>query len=158
MPHPMCPTQMSFQCFFPLLGCLSQLPDRKFWTVTPRLLCVFTTLESAAFTSLPPTLLQRSSHLPSPTQRHNQPPDLQSTNRTEPPSPPWHLSSESLDPSTRTWSQSHPDSQTQARQSPPHPTSPARAARAQTKPWHAGACPEPNQQAPQTPQVTSMSR
>lgn len=115
-------------------------------------------LESVGFTLPPNYTAATLSPSSQPDPKTHPAPDLRSRNRTKPPSPLWHLSSESLDPSMPIWSQSHPDSQTQARQSPPHPTSPARAARAQTKPSHADACPEPSQQAPQTPQATSMSR
>lgn len=157
-PHtapPICPTQRSFQFFFhfePFLlitrpkasGCHSSL--------------ALTILVFTGFTLPPNYTTTTLSPSPQPDPKTHPAPDLRSRNRTEPPSPPWHLSSESLDPSMPTWSQSHLDSQTQARQSPPHPTSPARAARAQTKLWHADACPEPSQQVPQTPQATSMWR
>lgn len=139
---------------FPTSNLFCQLPDRKLQSVTPPLHWQFWNLRDLPSNYTTATL----SPSPQPDPKTHPAPDLRSRNRTEPPSPPWHLSSESLDPSMLTWSQSHPDSQTQARQSPPHLTSPARAARAQTKLWHADACPEPSQQVPQTPQATSMSK
>lgn len=150
----MCPAQTSFQLFF--LQTLSlNYPIESFRVSLLPCICnsgicgIYVVFKLHYCNTLPISPADPKTH-PAP--------DLGSRNRTEPPSPPWHLSSESLDPSMLTWSQSHLGSQTQARQSPPHPTSPARAARAQTKPWHADACPEPSQQEPQTPQATSMSR